>query len=110
MCFIGTLVIHVACTVSEILAKSPRYKFDLSDFENDPLSDSAPIIVWDRIVLTQKRIHDVIYMFSTLLLLNNIDNYGEMGQTWPFFLENNSIQIHLLTVDQYNSQDAICKK
>ena len=81
MCFIETLVIHVACTVSEILAKSQRSKCNLSDFGNDPLSDSAPIIVWDWIVLTQKRIHYVIYLFSTLLLLNNIDNYGEMGQT-----------------------------
>ena len=84
MCFIETLV--MTCTVSEILAlidhKSPNWTFltlkvtfrvilHLSYFRTGLVSHKA--YTWCKNV------------YGTSLLLNNINNYLKIGQTWPFW-------------------------
>ena len=75
-----TLIIR--CTVTEILAeidhKGPflPLKWPLEWFH------TFHIIGQDG--FTTKKLHDVINVGSTSLLLNNINNYGKIGQTWPF--------------------------
>ena len=49
---------------------------------NDLEGDFTPFIFYDRTGFTPKKLHDAIHLSSTSLLLNNNDNYGEMGQTW----------------------------
>ena len=64
--------------------RSQRSKLDLSDLENYLSSDSTSFILYDSIGFTIKKLHDAINLSSTLLLMNNIINYGKMDQTAPF--------------------------
>ena len=89
--------------------KSQKSKLDLSDFANNDLqNDFTPFIYSDRIGFTPEKIYDAINVGQ---LLNNINDYGKMSQTWPFQtwiwpLELFN-QVHLLTVDQYRPGSCI---
>ena len=88
--------------------KSQRSKLDLSDFANNLQRDFTPFICSGRIGFTPEKIHDAINLGQ---LLNNINDYGKMGQTWPFRpwiwpLELFN-QVYLLTVDLYHPGSCI---
>ena len=92
------------CTVSEILAEihqkgSNRKKVQIgkrSKSEKGPNRTFLTLLMTIRVIpylsyfrtglvcFTTQKLHDAINWDSTSLLLNNINNYGKMGQTWPF--------------------------
>ena len=90
--------------------KSQRSKLDLSDFANNLWSDFTPFICSGRIGFTPEKIHDAIHLGQ---LLNNINDYGKMGQTWLFrpctriWSLDLFNQVHLLAVDQYHPGSCI---
>ena len=83
MCFIETLVI--AHTVSDILVqidhKCPNWTFLTLKITFRVIQRLSYFRI--RLVSHQRRylVHDEITLGSTSLPLNNINNYGKMGQT-----------------------------
>ena len=84
MCFIQTFI--TSRTVSEILAKIDHKGPNRTFLTLKMTFREIQHLSYFRIGLVshQKKMHDAINLGSTSLLLNNINNYGKMGQSRSF--------------------------
>ena len=84
--FVHVETLVIACTVSQILAqldyKGPNWNFL-----------TLNLTFYDSIGFTPNHLHNAKYVGSTLLLLNNNDNYGKTISDLASDISNNSTNL-----------------